>query len=196
MKWNRLPEGGKHMAAHYQMDAAHSEFTVQGFASGMLSFLAHSPRFAVRKFAGVLDWDADAADDGKLVVDIGADSLELLDVTKPADRQEIECRMRGDVLDVTRFPTIRFETEEVRASHLQGERYRLRLNGMLSLHGVTNPHALDAELQLFTDGVRLMGETSLRLSDYRIPPVTALAGAIRLNDALVLKFNIPAWRQT
>ena len=43
-------------------------------------------------------------------------------------------------------------------------------------------------------GVRLTGESTLRLSDYRIRPVTALAGAIRLNDELRLVFDLVAWK--
>ena len=46
------------------------------------------------------------------------------------------------------------------------------------------------ELQVFDDGLRLRGECPLRLSDYRIRPVTALGGTIRLKDELKLSFDL------
>jgi polyisoprenoid-binding protein YceI len=68
------------------------------------------------------------------------------------------------------------------------------MRGELALHGVTRPHEQDAQLLLYSDGVRLTGETSLRLSDYGIRPVTALAGTIKLKDQLHLAFDLVAWK--
>jgi hypothetical protein len=36
------------MAVHYRLNPGESRFTVQAFASGLLSFLGHSPTFAIR----------------------------------------------------------------------------------------------------------------------------------------------------
>jgi hypothetical protein len=36
----------------YTLDPASSRFTVQAFATGLLSALGHSPTFAVREFTG------------------------------------------------------------------------------------------------------------------------------------------------
>ena len=55
---------------------------------------------------------------------------------------------------------------------------------------MTLPHQIVAELLVFSDGLRLRGEDSLRMSDYRIRPVTALGGAIKLRDDLHLAFDI------
>ena len=55
---------------------------------------------------------------------------------------------------------------------------------------MTRPHSVTAEILVFDDGLRLRGENSLRMSDYRIRPVTALGGTIRLKDELELSFDI------
>jgi hypothetical protein len=47
-------------------------------------------------------------------------------------------------------------------------------------------------LQVFSDGLRLQGDATLRMSDYRIAPVTALGGSIKLEDTLKLKFDLIA----
>jgi polyisoprenoid-binding protein YceI len=178
----------------YRLDPGHSRFTVQGFAGGMLSFLAHSPTFAVRDFAGELRLEDGSFQNARLAIAIRADSLELVDRVKPADREDIMGRMRREVLETARFPEIRFEAGVTSVTPTGDNQYGLRLDGRLALHGVTNPVSLDAQLLAYNDGVRLTGETPLHLSDYRIRPVTALGGAIHLNDRLLVAFDLVAWK--
>jgi polyisoprenoid-binding protein YceI len=177
------------------MDTGRSRFTVQAFASGLLSFLGHSPTFAVRAFEGELGWEPGTSAGAALEVTVRADSLDLVDNVRPADRQDIEGRMRREVLEVAACPEIRFQSTEITSTAGGGNRYRLRIAGQLSLHGVTNRETVEADLQLFDDGVRLGGELGLRMSDYRIRPVTALGGAIQLKDQLRVSFDIAAWRE-
>jgi polyisoprenoid-binding protein YceI len=100
--------------------------------------------------------------------------------------------MRREVLESASYPEIRFEATVVAAEEASQGRYRLRLAGRLTLHGVTQSQEMGAELLVFDDGVRLRGESSLRMSDYRIRPVTALGGAIKLKDELRLSFDLAA----
>jgi polyisoprenoid-binding protein YceI len=183
------------MSARYRLDPGHSRFTVQAFASGLLSFLGHSPTFAVREFAGEVRFDPATPEGVALDVTVKADSLALLDNVRPADRADIEGRMRREVLETSAYPEVRFRGDQVSAGRVDGNTYRFRLTGALSLHGVTSPHAVDAEVLLYEDGLRLAGECPLRLSDYGIRPVTALGGAIRLRDQLRVSFDLVAGRE-
>jgi polyisoprenoid-binding protein YceI len=160
----------------------------------MLSFLGHSPTFAVRDFAGDVGWDTATSGMARLQLVAKADSLDLVDNVRSTDREEIVGRMRREVLDTTAYPEIRFEAVEVAASRTAPNQYRLRISGPLSLHGTVHRETVEADLLVCDDGVRLKGEFPLRLSDYRIRPVTALGGAIRLQDQLRLSFDIVAWR--
>jgi polyisoprenoid-binding protein YceI len=174
----------------YRLDAGRSRFTVQAFASGLLSFLGHSPTFAVRDFTGAAEFEGGTARGLCLALTVRAGSLELVDPVRAADRAEIERTMRQEVLDVTAYPEVRYDAVCEAAETLAPGRYWVRLAGQLLLHGVTRAHAVDAGLVVFDDGVRLGGETALRLSDYRIRPVTALGGTIKLKDELKLAFDI------
>jgi polyisoprenoid-binding protein YceI len=180
------------MGTRYRFDPGHSKFTVQAFAGGLLSLFAHSPSFAVRDFAGVVDFEGDAVAGLRLELTVRSDALELVDNVKPADRAEIEGRMRGEVLETAKYPEIRYEAAAVASERVEPGRYRVRLAGPLALHGFTCEHRADAELLLFDDGVRLRGASPLRLSEYRIKPVTALAGAIKLKDELKVSFDLAA----
>jgi polyisoprenoid-binding protein YceI len=176
----------------YRLGPELSQFTVQAFASGMLSFLGHSPTFAVRGFTGVVSFEGDTVNAMRLELTVRADSLELLDNVRPADRREIEGTMRGEVLETVAFPEIRFVSAEVSGEAVARGHYRARVAGQLALRGVTRPHAVNLEVLLFADGARLRGESGLRLSDYRIRPVTALGGTIRLKDELKVAFSLAA----
>jgi polyisoprenoid-binding protein YceI len=180
------------MTTRYRFDPGQSRFTVQAFAAGMLSFLAHSPTFAVRDFAGTVAFDGGTVKGMRLEMTVSAGGLDLLDDVRAADRTEIEDTMRRDVLATAAHPEIAFEAVPASVENLARGRYRLRMDGRLSLRGVTRPHPLGAELLVFDDGIRLQGETALRLSDYRIRPVTALGGTIKLKDELKLSFDIAA----
>jgi polyisoprenoid-binding protein YceI len=193
---DRTPQkAGPDMAVHYRMDSEHSHFAVQAFAGGLLSFVAHSPTFTVRQFAGHLEWEPEKKECRACEVVVKAGSLELADTVRPVDRVEIETRMRQEVLDVNTFPETRFQGIEFAASAVAADRFRLRITGEMALHGVSQREVIAAELQMYDDGIRLAGKHPLRLSDYRIRPVTALAGAIQLRDQLELTFDIVGWKE-
>jgi polyisoprenoid-binding protein YceI len=180
------------MTTRYRLDPGLSRFTVQAFATGMLSFFAHSPTFNVRQFTGVLAFEDDTIKSMRIDMTITADSLELADQVKPSEREEIEGRMRREVLETATYPEIVLRAAVASAENIAPGRHRLRLAGNLALHGVTRPLQVGAELVVCDDGIRLRGETPLRLSDYRIRPVTALAGAIKLKDELKVSFDLAA----
>jgi polyisoprenoid-binding protein YceI len=178
------------MPTRYRFDPARSQFTVQAFAAGMLSFLGHSPTFAVRDFSGDVTFEGGRASGMGLQLAVRADSLQLVDAVSDSDRRDIEGTMRRDVLATAGNPRITYEAAKVAADVVAPGRYRLRVGGRLALRGVTRPLPVDAELLVFDDGIRLRGETALRLSDYRIRPVTALGGTIKLQDELKVSFDI------
>src|SRR6185369_15711726 len=100
-------------------------------AAGMLSVLAHSPTFAVRDFLGEVRLDDGAPGRMTLSVVAKAESLDLVDRVSPADRREIEQRMRRDVLETSPYPEIRYEAQDVSSSLTGPGRFRLRINGQL-----------------------------------------------------------------
>jgi polyisoprenoid-binding protein YceI len=180
------------VATRYRFDPGLSHFTVQAFATGILSFLGHSPTFAVRAFAGVVAFENDQVEGMRLEVTVRADSLQVVDNARDKDRREIEDTMRREVLETAAYAEVRYEGAAAVVETVAPGRHRVRVAGRLTLHGVTRDHPLDVGLLVFGDGIRLRGETPLRLSEYRIRPVTALGGTIRLKDELMLSFDVAA----
>jgi polyisoprenoid-binding protein YceI len=183
------------MTAHYRIDPGQSRYTVQAFASGLLSFVGHSPTFAVRDFNGEIRFDAgrEGIENMELELTARADGLELLDRVSAADRSDIEGRMRSEVLETAKYPVIDFRAGDISAVPVSRGQYRVRINGRLTLHGMTRPHQVEAEMLVYDDAFRLRGASPLRMSDYSIKPVTALAGAIKLRDQVELSFDLVAF---
>ena len=180
------------MTLQYRIEPRQSQFTVHATASGMLSFLGHNPTFAVRDYAGKIRFESSEVRTMMLDLTVSADSLDLIDQVKSADRKEIHERMRRDVLETSKYSEITFDSTDVIADAIAPGRYNLQIRGQLNLHGVTRAQQVRGVLQVFTDGLRLQGDGSLRLSDYRIAPVSALGGSIKLDDTLKLAFDLIA----
>jgi polyisoprenoid-binding protein YceI len=188
----RTAERATSMTERYRVQLGMSRFTVQAFASGMLSFLGHSPTFAVTNFDGVFAFENGDVASIRMNLTIQAASLRVADGVKDSDRTEIEERMRQEVLELSSFPEVQFESTSAAISPIAKGQFRARIDGKLVLHGVTRPHAIEGELLIFNDGLRLRGESSLHMSEHGIKPVSALAGTIKLKDELKLQFDIAA----
>ncbi len=176
------------MTARYLLDPTHSRFTVQ-------AFLGHNPTFAVNGFAGEVLINPDAPPEGASVrITVRADSLQLMDKVSASDRRQIEETMGRETLEVAAYPEIAFESTEVAVGPRTGDEMPVRIVGQMMLHGVARLQQIDARLTLYSDGVRLAGEFALPQSEYRIRPVVALGGTIKLKDALKASFDLVAWK--
>jgi polyisoprenoid-binding protein YceI len=174
----------------YLLDDSQSQFTVQAFVSGALSVLGHSPTFAVRTFTGEIRFAPEALTDAAINLKVQAASLALTDTVSAKDRDEIESRMRKEVLESALFPEIVFQSTETTSTKIADGWYSLRIAGKLSLHGATNPHRLDAQLRVMDDEIRLTGDCPLSVPAYRIKRVSALGGMITLKDELKIAFDL------
>ncbi|MDA2917680.1 YceI family protein, partial [Nitrospinae bacterium AH_259_B05_G02_I21] len=100
--------------------------------------------------------------------------------------EEIREKMMGaEQLDAESFPTVSFRTERVRQ---RGED-ELRLEGPLTLHGVTRPVEVTAKLSREADGIRVTGELEIKQRDYDIEPVS-IGGVVKVANELDIRFAI------
>jgi len=185
----QMPEAA---TVRYAIDSKKSSFTVRAFATGMLSAFAHSPTIAIRDFEGEAVVNPEAVEESSLRIVVHADSLTVTDDISAKDRDEINQRMRGEVLDSESYSDIVYECSRISASKTGEGQYWAALNGELSLHGVTRAQPVSARVTMSRESLRASGEFSLRLSDYQIKPVTAAGGAIKLKDELKLSFEVTA----
>jgi polyisoprenoid-binding protein YceI len=178
------------MAERYTLAPGQSRFTVQAFATGLLSFMGHNPTFVVRTFAGEVRLAPGTAEELCVRINVCPDSLELADHVRPGDRREIEGRMRQEVLETAAYPEIGFQGSGLYIGKVTEDHLRFRIEGRLSLHGITQPLQADASLIFGGDKISLVGACLLPLPAFRIRPVTALGGAIKLKDQVRVAFDL------
>jgi polyisoprenoid-binding protein YceI len=182
--------------ARYVVDAGRSTFTVQAFSTGLLSAFGHNPRIAVRGLEGKVQLVATGAtlEDAQLQISIPADSLAVTDDMSDKDRREIHRQMYEEVLEVDRFPLIRYDCSRVTLNG-SGDRYWAALNGELTLHGETHALPISARVVIAGDNLRASGEFSVKQSEYGITPVSVAGGAIKLKDEIKCTFDVAARKQ-
>ncbi|MBV8857491.1 MAG: YceI family protein [Acidobacteria bacterium] len=181
---------------HYRLDAGRSSFTVQAFAEGLLSSFGHDPVIAIRDFAGEVEFVPGTLERARVRLTVRADSLAATDEVKEKDRREVDRQMRAEALEVSKYPEVVFESTSVTTSRVREGLYRARVIGNLTLHGVTQPNLwIQAEVTFREEDLRARGDFSLRQTDYKIKPVTAVGGMIKVKNELKFRFDIVAEKQ-
>jgi polyisoprenoid-binding protein YceI len=188
-------ETAKAILLHYAIDARASRFTVQVFASGILSAMGHNPRIGIRTFTGEVDFNAETVQASGFRLSMKSNSFGVLDDISDKDRCEIERMMNEQVLETAKYPEIIYGAPTVTITRLEGTLYSAILNGALSFHGVTRNQSVSARIAVFDDMLRASGEFSLNQSDYGIKPISVAGGTLKVKDELKFSFEMIARKQ-
>jgi polyisoprenoid-binding protein YceI len=163
----------------WAIDSHKSSLTVHVFKSGLLS--GFGDNHEVRAVAS-----GSVADGEKPSVEIAVDARQMtvLDPTlAPEKRAEVQKRMLGpDVLDVTKFPEIKFKSTAVRAL---GEGH-WRVEGALSLHGKSVP----LSFEVTGAKERFHGSATVSQRAFGIKPISAGGGTVNVKDEVKVDFDI------
>lgn len=180
----------------YAIDTRASQFTVQAFASGLISAVAHSPKIAIRNWKGEVSFNPETLGDASLKVVIQSGSLEVLDDLRETDRRELHRVMYEDVLETRRFPEVVFESSSIGVERLKDNLTRVNVEGRVSLHGATNGQSFFSQVAFGVDSFRAYGEFTLLQSDYGIRIASIAGGTLKLQDELKFSFYVVGRKQT
>ena len=178
----------------YVFDAKSSRFTVQAYATGLLSGFGHDPVIAIRDFDGEVQFVPGSYEKIFVRFSVKTSTFEPGGDMKRDDRLKMESLMRGEVLEVERFPNAVFESTEIKAREAGDNLLEAQVVGELTLHGVTRQHSFDVRVTNLGSMLRVAGSFRLLQSDYAISRVSMAGGALRLKDELRLNFEVVARR--
>jgi polyisoprenoid-binding protein YceI len=179
--------------AVYVIDARRSRFTVQAFAAGILSAMGHNPTIGIRTFSGEVNFNSDSHEANGLRLTIQPSSLSVQDDISDKDRREIERLMKADVLEIEKYPEIRYETTSpIALNRIDGSLFSATLNGSLTFHGVSRVESIAVRIMTMGEMLRASGEFMLMQSNYQIKPVSVAGGALKLKDELKFSFEMVA----
>jgi polyisoprenoid-binding protein YceI len=126
----------------FSIDAAASRFTVQAFATGLLSSFGHNPTIGIRDFDGEIECDPKTYEKARVRVTVRTNAMEVLDEMKSDDRKKLEQEMYEQILEVNRFSQAVFESKEITVQKLGNDLLLAKVNGDLSFHGNTGTFPL------------------------------------------------------
>ena len=178
------------LAVRYAIDTRASQFTVQAFASGLISAVAHSPKIAIRDWKAEVTFNPENMANAKLSVMVNSGSLQVLDQLRDSDQREIHRVMNNEVLESSRHPEIVFESSAITIERLKDTLHRVNVTGKLALHGATNSQAFFAQVAFGVDSFRAYGEFNLLQSDYGIKIASIAGGTLKLQDELKFNFYV------
>ena len=178
-------------AVRYQLDASRSKFMAEALAGGLLWFKGHNHLIAVRDFGGEARLDPDSIPSATLSLTAKAASLEeTSDVFTPQQKQIINRELREIVLHPDQFPDIVFQSTGTTGKATGTGQYDLKLNGNLTLHGVTRPVVIPTQVTITGDELRAVGKFSINRSDYNVKATSAFHGLVRVKNRLKFTFDI------
>jgi polyisoprenoid-binding protein YceI len=188
-------ETAKATLVHYVLDAKASRFTVQAFATGLLSAVGHNPTIGVRDFGGEVSFSSEALQGSGFRLNIKTTSLSVQDDISDKDRREIERLMNEQVLETTKYPGIVYEAPVLSITRLGESLYSAVLDGNLTFHGVTCKQPVAARIAVFGTMLRASGNFTLRQTYYQIKLISIAGGALKLKDELKFSFEMVAREQ-
>lgn len=177
----------------YRLDASKSTFMVRAFSGGLLWFKGHDHFIAVRDFTGEVKLTPQSVSPASLQMTIKSDSLvETRDVFTEQQKQIINKELREIVLETAQYPEISFKSTNVTGKLTGAGQFEARIEGDLTMHGVTRRIVIPAQVTLGANDLRAKGEFTVDRSDFQVKATSAVHGLVRVRDKLKFTFDMLA----
>jgi polyisoprenoid-binding protein YceI len=162
--------------------------------TGIGSFAGHDHQVLAPSLQGDVNADFDDLSRSTVELLVNARGMTVSEEGEPkGDAPKVQQAMRGpNVLNVARFPLIRFRSREVTGKKISPTSYELRIQGELSLHGMVKPIVVPLKAELQGDTLTAVGKISLKQSEYGIKPTAAAGGLVQVEDEVPVTFRIVA----
>jgi polyisoprenoid-binding protein YceI len=171
----------------YNLDASQSKFMAHANRSGLLWFKGHSHHLAASEFSGQVEITPNTITPASLRLVVKAASLHETgaDFTEP-QKQIINKELREIVLHPDRYPEIVFQSTNVTVK----KNNEVKIDGDLTLHGVTKRITIPAVVTLSGDIMRAVGEFSIDRDDFGVKATSAFHGLVRVRNKIKFEFDI------
>jgi polyisoprenoid-binding protein YceI len=176
----------------YAFDAAQSRIEVTLTQEGMLSRKYPTHRVLAKTFSGRIELPRDET---RMTVTLDAEAKSMTNADEAMgdfERRGFHDVLRNTVLEVEKYPTIRFASVSISELRRAGATRSFTLNGDLVLHGVTKRVAFPVNVTLGADEVKATGEAKLKQSDFGMKPFEKGLGLIKIGDELKVSFAVAA----
>jgi polyisoprenoid-binding protein YceI len=179
--------------ATYTVVESKSSVQVHVGKTGLLSFAGHSHEVQA-PVSGTVTADPENLAGSTVALAFASARLSVLEDGEPkGDAPKVDEVMRGPaVLDVIRFPEIRFRSKSVAGRTSGSLGYELSILGELSLHGVTREIAVPVKVTIEGRVLTATGRAVLRHDQFGMTPVAAGGGTVKVANEIRIDFRIVA----
>jgi len=177
--------------SRYQLDPGASKFMAHASRSGLLWFKGHGHHIAIPDFNGEAVLDPNSLGNSSLTIVAKSASMEeTSDVFTAAQKQIINKELRDIVLLPDQYPEITFRSTQVTGTSTAPGQYDLKINGNLTLLGVTHPITIPTKVTVNGNQMRAQGEFSISRGDFKVKATSAFHGMVRVADKITFAFDI------
>jgi polyisoprenoid-binding protein YceI len=177
---------------YYIIDPAQSEFMVHTDTGGLLGGMGHKLNIAIQEFSGQIKIPSYKLQSASLQIKVKPQSLTVTDKVEEKDKAEIEDNMQKKVLDIQKFPEIIFVSRDVNGKQVTEGLLEVKITGDLTLHGITKPVEIPTQVSIKQNQLTATGEFSIKQTDFKIKPFSAMGGTLKVKNSLRLTFNLQA----
>jgi polyisoprenoid-binding protein YceI len=157
-------------------DATAVDCRVSVFREGLLTSFGHDITLQVTSLS------LDVGDDDGITADFDPSSLRVTtEAPSASERKDIE-KNAEKTLEVRKYPKIQFRSVSV-----VREGDRARIEGDLTLHGVTSPISVEA----CNDGKCWNAKITLDQREFGIKPFSAMLGALKVKPEVEVHISVP-----
>lgn len=186
---------GSFAEVRYRLDASKSKFMVRAFSGGLLWFKGHDHHIAVRDFDGEIKLTPQSISPASLEMTIKSNSLvETGDVFTEQQKQIINRELREIVLESENYPAIIFKSTNVTGRLRPDGSFDAKIEGDLTMHGVTRRIVIPARTTLAGSDLRAQGQFTVDRGDFKVKATSAFHGLVRVRDKLKFTFDILSHR--
>jgi polyisoprenoid-binding protein YceI len=176
----------------YPVDPAASRVSVKVGKAGLFKMAGHEHTVVAEGLSGEVRVDAGNVSGSSVSVALAASALRVVDSEGADDIPKVQATMEGPkVLDIARFPEVRFASTSVSERKHEGDRWELLVVGDLELHGVKHSVTVPMRVTLASDSLTAEGTMRLLQKDFGIEPIS-VGGVVKVKDELEITLTIVA----
>jgi len=164
-------------------------FRIHVGTSGLFGSFAHEHSIEAQNVTGCAVIDPSDVTRSSVKLDFATADIRVIDPKeKEKDRLEVQKTMETEVLRISEYPHVTFESTSVERA---GEVNRFRVRGNLTIRGKTLPVIIPVTLARLADGTySATGEYSFKQSSFLIKPIQLGGGTVKVKDEVQTQFEL------
>ena len=163
-------------------------FRIHVGTGGLFGAFAHDHSIEAQKVEGCAVLDARDLTHSSIKLTFPAASVRVMDPNESEkDRATVQQNMENDVLMVSKFPRIVFESTSIELAGTD----QLKVHGNLAIRDKTQAVVIPLTLKRLGDGTyQADGKYNLKQSSFGIKPIQLAGGTIKVKDEVETEFEL------